>query len=486
MSSRITIKSHPGAGAGGLIAIIAGVVMILAGGATWGLVATQLANERITVSQDAPFFQGALVQDPFTAFSQAEAINKHSLEMSGNRTYSEIPADDPVRADVMNASFLRSSLFTSVVSFGVALLVIGAGLLFILIGWAIRRMTLSHPIVVETDSDLPVQVENTKGKVLTPIPASSERAEPHIPVAAESLDARAASDTPLTDSPLADSAVGASSLSTQAVSGTPVVEPEVVESAEGAPAVVDQSAVDLDGSVSGHDTQLSGTPDGASPVADSRIAPVFTPITVPKAYSQANSDETDVASASPLDGPETDRVVYDPAVHGPAVSTPIVSTSSPQDVDSSSPVASDSPVAPGSPVASDAPFAQPDADSKSLPSFDELIAQDGGGPLRLSRSERLLAESKNRRDQDIERTGLTGTIPIVGASGPVSPNQSAPVASPFEPISASASSPSKANQNDFDVDPNQNTADDSTDAVQEGFDYNNRAQGWQSPQDRLK
>lgn len=48
--------------------------------------------------------------------------------------------DDPLRATLMNASFLRASLFTSVVSFGVAAFAMGMGVLSILFGWALRRL----------------------------------------------------------------------------------------------------------------------------------------------------------------------------------------------------------------------------------------------------------------------------------------------------------------------------------------------------------
>ncbi len=44
----------------------------------------------------------------------------------------------------MNASFLRASLFTSVVSYGVAALVIGLGVLSLIIGWAL--MSLPKPV----------------------------------------------------------------------------------------------------------------------------------------------------------------------------------------------------------------------------------------------------------------------------------------------------------------------------------------------------
>ena len=40
----------------------------------------------------------------------------------------------------MTASFLRASLFTSVVSFGVAFFAFGVGVILILVGWALRRV----------------------------------------------------------------------------------------------------------------------------------------------------------------------------------------------------------------------------------------------------------------------------------------------------------------------------------------------------------
>jgi hypothetical protein len=39
----------------------------------------------------------------------------------------------------MTASFLQASLFTSMVAFGVAVMAVGMGIVFILIGWALRR-----------------------------------------------------------------------------------------------------------------------------------------------------------------------------------------------------------------------------------------------------------------------------------------------------------------------------------------------------------
>ena len=124
----------------GLVTIIAGIVLILAGGTTWGLVQSQLADEKITVAEDAAMFGGKQVNGPLDAYYQADIINKHALEGSGGKTYAELDREDPARATVMNASFLRASLFTSVIAFGVAAFAMGLGVLFILVGFAIRSL----------------------------------------------------------------------------------------------------------------------------------------------------------------------------------------------------------------------------------------------------------------------------------------------------------------------------------------------------------
>ena len=64
-------------------------------------------------------------------------IEKHYLETTGGKTYAEIDREDPTRATAQTASFLRASLFTSVVSFGVAALAFGLGIVFILVGFGL-------------------------------------------------------------------------------------------------------------------------------------------------------------------------------------------------------------------------------------------------------------------------------------------------------------------------------------------------------------
>jgi len=121
----------------GIIVAIAGAVLAISGATTYAMVSQTLADEKITVSEDAAHFAGAEVKGPFTAYSEAQTIEKHALEASGGKTYAELDREDPVRVTVMNGSFLRASLFTSIVSFGVAAMAFGLGVLFGIVGWAL-------------------------------------------------------------------------------------------------------------------------------------------------------------------------------------------------------------------------------------------------------------------------------------------------------------------------------------------------------------
>lgn len=131
----------------GILGILGGIALIVVGVVVWIVVSQQLQAEKIVIPDDAIAFQGQTVAGPFTAFVQADIIQHHALEASGGKTYAELDREDPVRATMMNASFLRASLFTSVVSFGVAAFAIGMGILSILFGAALHRLATA-PVVV--------------------------------------------------------------------------------------------------------------------------------------------------------------------------------------------------------------------------------------------------------------------------------------------------------------------------------------------------
>jgi hypothetical protein len=127
----------------GVIVMLGGVILLAAGAFTWFVVRDQLSDEKITVSEDADHFGGDKVDGPFTAYAQADIINEHALDESDGLTYAQLERDDPRRETAVTASFLRASLYTSVVAFGVAAFAFGIGLLLIIIGWALLRIERS-------------------------------------------------------------------------------------------------------------------------------------------------------------------------------------------------------------------------------------------------------------------------------------------------------------------------------------------------------
>ena len=130
-----------------ITAILVGIVMAIAGVVTFVVVSTTLSDQKITVSEDASCAAGDGVNGPLSAYCQAKVIDKHTKAITGGKTYAELARDDPNRAVAADSAFLQASLFTSVVAFGVAALVMGVGVLFGLIGYAIRTLA---PVTVTT------------------------------------------------------------------------------------------------------------------------------------------------------------------------------------------------------------------------------------------------------------------------------------------------------------------------------------------------
>ncbi len=113
-------------------------VLILGGITTWVVVSNTLGEQNITVAEDANCLAGNDVNGPFSAFCQADIIEQHTLESTDGKTYAELDRDDPLRDVAMNSAFLQSSLFTSVVAFGVAGMAILMGIVFVLIGLGMK------------------------------------------------------------------------------------------------------------------------------------------------------------------------------------------------------------------------------------------------------------------------------------------------------------------------------------------------------------
>lgn len=173
-----------------ILSFVAGAVLIVAGGVVWGMISSQLKAEEITISADADMLAGKKVAGPFTAYAQAEVINKHALAGSEGQTYAQLGAKvselkeaakaadttksediaaavdkldiatltqlnaapevitnteaaakaQGQRTTVMNGSFLRASLFSSVIAYGVSALVMGLGVMMLAFGFAFNRI----------------------------------------------------------------------------------------------------------------------------------------------------------------------------------------------------------------------------------------------------------------------------------------------------------------------------------------------------------
>lgn len=121
-----------------ITSVVLGIVLIAGGIATWVVVSSTLGDQNITVSEDASCLAGDEVNGPLSAYCEAQIIEVHALEATDGLTYAELPRESELRPVAMNASFLRASLFTSVVAFGVAGMAILMGIVFILIGLGMR------------------------------------------------------------------------------------------------------------------------------------------------------------------------------------------------------------------------------------------------------------------------------------------------------------------------------------------------------------
>jgi hypothetical protein len=113
-------------------------------------------------------------------------IKKHALEAGGGLTYAELDREDPARETVMDASFLRASLFTSVVAFGVATLLVGLGLLVMLIGLGMLALDKRGQIAIGRGVEPPVAV----------VPAGASPADPPMPPGASPADPPMPADPP--------------------------------------------------------------------------------------------------------------------------------------------------------------------------------------------------------------------------------------------------------------------------------------------------
>ncbi len=117
----------------GIVLLGGGAYMVFEGVRTRNELRDELRAEQVFTSDDTPR-PGALIEDAETARMQADVIRDHTLGTWG--PYSELPREDPRRAQFIDGVTLRTSLNMAVMGFGVTQLVIGGGLIITLAGLA--------------------------------------------------------------------------------------------------------------------------------------------------------------------------------------------------------------------------------------------------------------------------------------------------------------------------------------------------------------
>src|ERR671911_2900000 len=70
-------------------AIVVGIIMAIAGVVTWVVVSTTLADQKITVADDANCAAGDGVNGPISAYCQADIIDQHTLDITGGKAYAQ-------------------------------------------------------------------------------------------------------------------------------------------------------------------------------------------------------------------------------------------------------------------------------------------------------------------------------------------------------------------------------------------------------------
>jgi hypothetical protein len=143
----------------GLVMIVGGAYALYMGMDARDQVTDKLEAQQIVTPDDASI-PGEVVNDEATAESMAEIIGHHAEDSTGGLTYAEMgrfmtadgdpagtndeseaviadngqPVPNPLRNVAFQASALQTSLYTSVMAFNVAKLVIGLGVAFIALG----------------------------------------------------------------------------------------------------------------------------------------------------------------------------------------------------------------------------------------------------------------------------------------------------------------------------------------------------------------
>jgi len=169
-----------------LVVAILGALMLIGGGAAYAGVSASLRSQNITVAtitadNPGPHAKQA-VAGPITALAQIGVIGHHVDTATGNRTFAQIPsvattdgktyskdvaataaadgqahaAGSPLsdadakqysaRITAQQGAWTQASLYVSVLAFGVAAAVAGIGVVILLIGVTLLKITTPRPV----------------------------------------------------------------------------------------------------------------------------------------------------------------------------------------------------------------------------------------------------------------------------------------------------------------------------------------------------
>ena len=152
----------------GFVFVVAGIYTATRGFDAKDQVREELLAQNITTPEDASI-PNAKVRNVSTAESMADIIDVHARETTGGLTYSELgrfmaangdpagtsdetqaligddgkPVANPVRNVAFQAASLRTSLYTSIMAFNVADLVVGLGAMIIVLGLAVGGLGIA-------------------------------------------------------------------------------------------------------------------------------------------------------------------------------------------------------------------------------------------------------------------------------------------------------------------------------------------------------
>jgi hypothetical protein len=161
----------------GRVLVVLGALMMVVGLFMTIFVSAQLSSEKISISGDTPFMSAIygskegetpkMIKGPLGAYAQSEVIKMHTqgmpegfgfpeyngmtaAQIAQHRSAGDYPGADTEEGkakmdalwNMMNiSSFLRSSLLLSAMASGVGILIIGVGVVTLLGGWALVKVS---------------------------------------------------------------------------------------------------------------------------------------------------------------------------------------------------------------------------------------------------------------------------------------------------------------------------------------------------------